>query len=72
MEMADKLGKKECDYVYLFEEDIKKGTLKKFTGVHPIVMKERIAALKAWGYEQLISKVKETVKIAFKDENVQN
>jgi len=69
-EMEAKLGKKFCDYIYLFEDHVKNGTIKKFTGVHPFVMKDRIAAFKAGGYEQFVSEMEANVKIAFKDNNV--
>jgi hypothetical protein len=69
MEMVKTTGKEACDYVYLFEDHVRKGTIKKFTGVHPLVMKDRIAAFKAGGYEQFVSQVKENVKITFGEQD---
>ena len=71
MEMVEKLGKQTCDYVFLFEDHVKKGTIRKFEGKHPTVMQERIQAFKAGGYEQFVSMVKDNVKITFGDLNEQ-
>ena len=60
-EMKEKLGE-YCDYVYLFEEAIKKGEVRKFEGKHPKVMEERIKKFKDGGYEQFLSKMKEGLK----------
>ena len=60
-EMKDKLGE-YCDYVYLFEEAIKKGEVRKFTGTHPQVMEKRIKEFKDGGFEQFLSKMKEGLK----------
>lgn len=67
MQMVEKTGKQTCDYVFLFEDHVKNGTIKKFTGTHPFVMKDRIVAFKAGGFEQFVSMVKENVRISFED-----
>lgn len=66
-EMEAVLGSQACDYVYLFEDHVKKGTIKKFTGTHPSVMTMRIAAFKAGGFEQFVSRVKDSIRINFGD-----
>lgn len=56
-QMKDTLGKDYCDYVYLFRDHVVNKTIHKFTGTHPSVMVNYIAAFKAAGYEQLVSAV---------------
>ena len=65
MQMKEKLGTAYCDYVYLFEETIKKkdSGISRFTGTHPAVMQERIKLFKDMGWEQFQSKVKEGLKL---------
>jgi glycosyltransferase involved in cell wall biosynthesis len=62
-QMQEKLGEDYCDYLYLFENHVKEGNIKQFEGTHPSVMTERIAKFKDEGYEQLISRMKEELKI---------
>lgn len=49
-EMRTELG--EIDYYYLFEEAIRRGEFREFTGTHPAVMADRIAKFKEEGWEQ--------------------
>jgi hypothetical protein len=62
-EMERVLGSQKCDYVFLFEDHVRKGTIKRFDGTHPAVMAKRIAEFKAGGYEQFISMVKQDLEI---------
>lgn len=48
--LQDELG--EMDYYYLFEEAIKAGEFRKFTGTHPAIMADRIARFRKEGWEQ--------------------
>jgi len=68
-EMEKILGSQKVDYVYLFEDHVKKGTIKRFEGTHPVSMEKRIAAFKAGGFEQFVSMVKDSIKINFGDQN---
>ena len=61
--MQETLGKDMCDYLFLFEESIKKGETKEFKGIHPKVMEKRIQEFKDNGWEQFTSKVKESIKL---------
>lgn len=61
--MLDTLGKEHCDYVYLFRDHVINKTISKFTGTHPVAMKERLEKFKALGYEQLVSAVEQSLKI---------
>ena len=61
--MKEKFGEGYCDYIYLFEETIKDGKVRKFTGVHPSIMKDRIARFKEGGYEQFVSRMKDGLKV---------
>ena len=49
-ECEEALG--ELDYYYLFQSAIERGEVRKFTGTHPAIMRERIARFKAEGWEQ--------------------
>jgi len=62
-EMKDKLGEEICDYLYLFEDAITSGKVRKFTGTHPLVMQRRIQEFKSAGFEQFVSKMKEGLKL---------
>jgi len=62
-EMEKKFGEKYCDYVYLFESSIEEGKVRKFQGVHPLVMNRRIAEFKEGGWEQFVSRMKEGLKL---------
>jgi hypothetical protein len=62
-EMLDKLGKPYCDYIYLFQQDIADGKVRKFTGEHPKVMAERIKAFKGAGWEQFESLIDPEIKV---------
>ena len=55
--MEEKYGKQFCDYVYLFQQDIRDGKVRKFEGTHPSVMKGRIQKFKEEGWEQFNSKL---------------
>ncbi len=57
MEMKEKLGEEYCDYLYLFQQDIKDGKVRKFEGTHPKVMEKRIKEFKEGGWEQFNSKI---------------
>jgi len=63
-EMAQQIGQK-VDYVYLFEDHVQRGTINRFTGTHPSVMRDRISRFKAGGFEQFVSRVRENVRITF-------
>ena len=65
-EMEAKIGQ-EVDYVYLFENHVREGTIRRFYGTHPLVMQERIARFKAGGFEQFVSRMRENVRIEFQD-----
>jgi hypothetical protein len=62
-EMLQVLGHPEVDYVYLFADHVKNGTIKKFEGTHPAVMHARITAFKDGGFEQFVSRVKADLAI---------
>ena len=62
-EMEEKLGQKFCDYVYLFESNIKDKKVWRFEGTHPAIMTERIARFKGGGWEQFESRIKEGLKL---------
>lgn len=62
-EMKDKFGESYCDYVYLFEDAIRKGQFGKFEGTHPAVMENRIKTFKDGGWEQFVSRMKDGLKI---------
>jgi glycosyltransferase involved in cell wall biosynthesis len=64
LEMKEKLGESYCDYLYLFKEQIAKGTVRRFTGTHPAVMKDRIARFKEGGWEQVQSRMDEALKLS--------
>jgi len=49
-QMREAIG--EMDYYYLFEEAIKRGEFREFTGTHPAIMAGRIAKFKKHGWEQ--------------------
>ena len=61
--MQEKLGKDFCDYVFLFEQDIKDGKVRKFSGAHPLIMKNRIEKFKQEGYEQFVSAIKSDLSL---------
>jgi len=63
MEMKEKFGEEFCDYVYIFEGAIERGEVRHFTGTHPEVMKERISNFKSGGYEQFISRFKDSLDL---------
>jgi len=62
-QMKEKFGEEFCDYVYLFQQDIKDGKTWKFEGTHPEVMKDRIQKFKDEGWEQFNSKLIEGVNL---------
>lgn len=62
-EMKNILGEEFCDYLYLFEDHVKKGNVKKFEGTHPSVMHNRIKQFQDNGYDQLVSRVKDGLKL---------
>jgi hypothetical protein len=62
-EMKEKFGEGFCDYVYLFENNIKNKQVWKFEGQHPAIMNDRIARFKDGGWEQFESKMKEGLKL---------
>jgi len=62
-EMSEKLGGDYCDYLYLFESNIREGRVKDFVGTHPAVMHQRIQKFKDSGWEQFDSKMIEGLKI---------
>ncbi|MCK9541096.1 MAG: hypothetical protein M0R03_03600 [Novosphingobium sp.] len=61
-EMKKQIGE-EVDYVFLFENAIEKGQIRKFIGSHPKVMEERIKKFKDLGFEQFVSKMKDGLRI---------
>ncbi len=63
MEMKEKFGEEFCDYVYIFEGAIERGEVRHFTGTHPAVMSERISNFKSGGYEQFISRFKNSLDL---------
>lgn len=63
MEMKEKFGEEFCDYVYIFEGAIDRGEVRHFTGTHPKVMSERIENFKSGGYEQFISRFKNSLDL---------
>lgn len=62
-EMEEKFGKQFCDYLYLFEDTIKKGEVYQFFGEHPAVMKERIKKFNDEGHAQFQSKIIEGLRL---------
>jgi hypothetical protein len=56
-EMEERYGKQFCDYVYLFQQDIKDGKVRPFTGTHPKFMEQRIKRFKDDGWEQFNSQL---------------
>lgn len=68
-EMREKFGEGYCDYIYLFEEAIKRGEVRKFQGTHPKVMEERIKNFKSKGFEQFTSRFKETLILGKEEGN---
>ena len=65
-EMEETLGSQKVDYVYLFEDHVRNGNIRKFEGTHPIVMSKRISEFKSGGFEQFVSMVKTDLKINFR------
>lgn len=63
LQMKDKFGAEYCDYVYLFEDAVRRGEVKKFMGTHPKTMQERVARSKLEGWEQFVSKMKDDLKL---------
>jgi len=61
--MQEFLGEDFCDYLFLFENSIKEGKVRKFDGNHPKVMEKRIKEFKDKGYEQFISRIKKELKL---------
>lgn len=61
--MKEKLGEGVCDYIFLFEDAIKKGETWKFESEHPKYMKERIQLFKDNGWEQFTSVIKENLSV---------
>lgn len=61
--MKEKLGEGVCDYIYLFEDAIKKGETWKFEGEHPKAMQDRIKVFKENGWEQFTSLIKENLNV---------
>lgn len=62
--MKDTLGEGVCDYIYLFEEAIKRGEVRKFVGTHPALMSDRIKLFQDNGWEQWESLIQQGLKIA--------
>ena len=63
LEMKEKFGEQFCDYLFLFEEAVKRGEFRKFEGTHPAVMHDRIAKAKLEGWEQFSSRIKQELFI---------
>lgn len=61
--MREKLGDTVCDYIYLFEDAIKKGETWKFTGTHPSAMQDRIKLFKENGWEQFTSMLQKELSV---------
>ncbi len=62
-QMKEKFGEEFCDYIYLFQQDIKDGKTWHFEGTHPEVMYNRIKRFKEEGWEQFSSKLIEGIDI---------
>ena len=72
-EMEVKFGEQYCDYIYVFEGAIERGEVRHYTGTHPKVMEERIKNFKMGGYEQFISRFKESLDLKnLKDTKLQD
>jgi len=65
--MKEKFSEEFCDYIFLFEDAIRKKEIWIFDGTHPSTMRERIKLFKDSGWDQFISRMSSGLEIKKKD-----